>query len=526
MVERGRFYLLVFIFAPLTSIESAKILTIILIGGSHYMLFDEISHLLHESGHDVNMLVQLGNPRIKGFNYAGRNNSYQITTWSANEEYLTSFNKWFLEQQKLFLQGRETFSTFLDFMGHLALQCEWIMGDADLMNSLKGEQFDIAVIDAFNPCSFLVAEKLGLHFVAVHGGNFWSWYLAGLPCPLSYVPASFSLLTDHMEFWGRLKNSMMFLSSLVAERMIYAQFDKAIKTCFPAGSEPSLSELYLKAELSIYNTDFTLEFPRPLPPNVIYVGGLLSKPAKPVSQELEDFILAAGENGFVVVTLGSMLSSVNLPLVLKEMNAAFSQLPQAVIWRHLHDHWPSDVHPAPNVKLVDWLPQNDLLGHPKARLLVTHGGLNSLMEAVYHGVPVIGIPLFGDQFDNMVRVEAKGLGLTIQASQLQARELSDAMATVIGDKRYKTSALTLSHIHRSHPFPTHQRLIRWINHILQLGGGNHLRPYGLQLPWYQQYLIDVILFLLVTVSMTMYIVIKILKRAMGCLRRGGKMKEA
>ncbi|XP_067838459.1 UDP-glucuronosyltransferase 3A1-like isoform X2 [Heptranchias perlo] len=472
------------------------------------------------------MLLQIGNPRIKGLNYTARNNSYRMTSWSASEEYLSSYNEWFLEMQKLFLQGRDDLNIFLDFMGHLALQCEWIMGDTDLMNSLKSEEFDIAVIDAFNPCSFLVAEKLSLRFVAVHVGNFWNGHQFGLPTPLSYVPMHRSLLTDRMEFWGRLKNSMMFLSSFVVERMIQARFEKAIKTCFPAGSEPNLSELYLKAELSIYNSDFTLEFPRPLLPNVVCVGGLLSKPARPVSQELEDFILTAGENGFVVVTLGSMLCSVNLPTVLKEMNTAFSQLPQVVIWRHVRGHWPSDVHLAPNIKLVDWLPQNDLLGHPKARLLVTHGGFNSLMEAVYHRVPVIGIPLFGDQFDNMVRAEAKGLGLTIQVNQLQARDLSAAMAKVIGDKRYKASALALSRIHRSHPFPPQQYLVRWVEHILHLGGGDHLRPYGLQLPWYQQYLIDVILFLLAVLSMVMYIIIKILRSAMGCLRRAGKVKAA
>ncbi|XP_072371698.1 UDP-glucuronosyltransferase 3A1-like [Scyliorhinus torazame] len=526
MAGRGKLLHFLFLFIFVTSAESAKVLVTVLLGGSHYLLFDEISHVLHEDGHDVNMLVQIGNPRIKGVNYTGRNNSYRITSWSADEEYLSSFNTWFLEQQKLFLQGKNSFNGFLDFMGHLALQCEWIMSDNQLMNSLKAEQFDIAVVDMFNPCSPLVAEKLRLRFVAVHAGNFWNWYLAGLPSPPSYVPVANSLLTDQMGFWGRLKNSIMFLGSLLVESRIHAKFERAIKTCFPVESEPNLSELYLKAELAIYNTDFTLEFPRPLLPNVVYVGGLLAKPAKPVSQELEEFILAAGENGFVVVTLGSMLASVNVPAVLKEMNTAFSQLPQAVIWRHLHSHWPSDVQPAPNIKLVDWLPQNDLLGHPKARLLVTHGGLNSLMEATYHGVPVIGIPLFGDQFDNMVRVEAKGLGLTIQVNQLQAQQLGNAMATVIGDKRYKRSALALSRIHRSHPFPPRERLVRWVGHIVQLGGGSHLRAYGLQQPWYQHYLIDVILFLLVFISVTLYIIIKVVKSLIAALRRGGKSKVA
>ncbi|XP_072449000.1 UDP-glucuronosyltransferase 3A1-like [Chiloscyllium punctatum] len=523
MVQRGQLLLLAFISVHLTLTEPAKILTVILIGGSHYLIFDEISQILHESGHSVNMLVQLGIPRIKGINYTSRSNSYRVTSWSGNEEYISSFNNWFLEQQKLYFEGRESLRAFRDLMGHFALQCEMILNDTSLMDSLKAEQFDIALIDAFNPCSLLVAEKLHVHFVSVHAGNFVNWYLADLPSPVSYIPASRSMLTDQMGFWERVKNSAMFLGAWLTERILFTQFDQVIRTCFPVGSQPTLSELYLKAELSIYNTDFTMDFPRPLLPNMVYVGGLLSKPAKPLPQELEDIISTVGDEGFVMVTFGSMLASVTQQVVLEELNAAFSRIPQLVIWRHLHSRWPSEVLPAPNVKLVDWLPQNDLLGHPKVRLLVTHGGLNSLMEAVYHGVPVIGIPLFGDQFDNMVRVEAKGFGLTVQVNQLQA--LSNAIATVTGDKRYKDSAMTLSHLHRSHPFPPRQRLLRWVEYIVE-HGGSHLRTYGLQQPWYQRYLLDVILFSLVMVSMMIYIVIKLLKFAVGCLRSGGKSKVA
>ncbi|KAK1176107.1 UDP-glucuronosyltransferase 3A1-like [Acipenser oxyrinchus oxyrinchus] len=85
--------------------ESAKILTVCLMGGSHYMLLDEISHTFHERGHGVQMLLQMGTPLIKGLNYVGRPNSYQITQCSVGEEYIKEYNKWFFEKQKEFLQG-------------------------------------------------------------------------------------------------------------------------------------------------------------------------------------------------------------------------------------------------------------------------------------------------------------------------------------------------------------------------------------------------------------------------------------
>jgi len=52
------------------------------------------------------------------------------------------------------------------------------------------------------------------------------------------------------------------------------------------------------------------------------------------------------------------------------------------------------------VKLLPWLPQNDILGHPKTRLFIGHAGLNGIFESTYHGVPMICSPFFGDQFVN------------------------------------------------------------------------------------------------------------------------------
>lgn len=75
-------------------------------------------------------------------------------------------------------------------------------------------------------------------------------------------------------------------------------------------------------------------------------------------------------------------------------------------------------------------------GHKQTRLFITHGGQNSLLQAVYHAVPVLGIPLFGDQFDNVVRAEAKGLGLTLNPTHITRELLSSTIQTLIQDVRY------------------------------------------------------------------------------------------
>lgn len=79
-------------------------------------------------------------------------------------------------------------------------------------------------------------------------------------------------------------------------------------------------------------------------------------------QEFENFIAKFGDSGFVLVALGSMVSICQSQEAVREMNSAFAHLSQGVIWKCNPSHWPKDVKLAANVKIVDWLPQNDLLG--------------------------------------------------------------------------------------------------------------------------------------------------------------------
>ncbi|KAF3828586.1 hypothetical protein GH733_004787, partial [Mirounga leonina] len=243
-------------------------------------------------------------------------------------------------------------------------------------------------------------------------------------------------------------------------------------------------------------------------------------------QEFENFIAKFGDSGFVLVSLGSLVGICQSQEVVREMNSAFAHLSQGVIWKCNPLHWPKDVKLAANVKIVDWLPQNDLLAHPRIRLFVTHGGLNSIMEAIQHGVPLVGIPVLGDQPDNLVRVEAKKFGVSIQLKHIKAETLALKMKQVIEDKRYgalwacgpstgsarkyKSAAVAASIIRRSHPLTPAQRLVGWIDHILQTGGAAHLKPHGLQQPWHEQYLLDVFLFLLLVTLGTLWLCGKLL----------------
>ncbi|XP_023610770.1 UDP-glucuronosyltransferase 3A2 isoform X2 [Myotis lucifugus] len=483
-----RALLLAFLGSWLPLLEGARILTVVLYGGSHYLLMDRVSQILQDHGHDVSFLQQSDLHFPSGFK---REKTYQTVYWSPPDDFKEEFKKNLDFFTKEALLGRNPLTNLLNIMKLFATQCSDLLRRTDLMGSLKNESFDLVVVDGLDLCAFLIAEKLARPFVAVLGTTFGVTNF-GLPEPVSYVPDFHSSLTDRMDFWGRVTNSLMFFISSLRQWYIHAQFDSTIRENFPEGSRPVLFHLQQKAELWFVNSDFAFDFARPLLPNTVYVGGLMAKPVEPIPQELEDFIAQFGEAGFVLVALGSIVNVAQSQQVLEQMHRAFAQLPQGVIWKCSPSHWPKHVQLAANVKIMDWLPQSDLL----------------------------------DQPGNLVRVEAKHLGVSIPIEQLKAETLALKMKQVIGDKSYKSAAVAASIIRRSHPLTPAQRLVGWIDHILQTGGAAHLKPHAFQQSWYEQYLLDIFLFLLGVTLGTVWLCGKLLGLVARALCGAGKLKKA
>ncbi|XP_076407908.1 UDP-glucuronosyltransferase 3A2-like isoform X1 [Peromyscus maniculatus bairdii] len=502
-------------------LDAAKILTISTIGGSHYMLMNRVSQILQDHGHNVTSLL---NEKLLYPDFKEEKISYQVINWHLSEDKQKEIdNRRQLLAEEL-VHYRSTHHTDIKIFEHYVDLCSHLLSKKDIMDSLRNKKFDLLFLDVTDPCVFLIAEKLGKQFVAFLPMIF-TIIDYGLPRPLSFVPGFGSSLTDQMDFWARVKNFLMFLDSSMKQREILSQYDGIIQEHFAEGSRPILSELPRKAELWFVSSDFALDFPHPMFPNIIYVGGLTDKPVRPIPQDLEDFIIKFGESGFVLVALGSIATMYQTKELIKEMNSAFAHLPQGVLWACKDAHWPKDVSMAPNVKIMNWLPQTDLLAHPSIRLFVTHGGMNSIMEAIQHGVPMVGIPFLADQPENMVLVEAKKIGVSVHLETLKAETFALTLKKVIEDKRFKSAAMAARAIRRSHPMTPSQRLVGWIDHILQTGGGAHLKPQGFQQPWHVQNLLDVLLFLLGLTLGTLWLLKKmlgLLLRSQGVVRKEKK----
>nr|XP_025743016.1 UDP-glucuronosyltransferase 2B31-like isoform X4 [Callorhinus ursinus] len=269
----------------------------------------------------------------------------------------------------------------------------------------------------------------------------------------------------------------------------------------PCGRPTTLCELMGKAQIWLIRTYWDFEFPRPLLPNFEFVGGLHCKPAKPLPKEMEEFVQSSGENGIVVFTLGSMVN--NMPEERANVIAsALAQIPQKVLWRF--DGKKPDTL-GPNTRLYKWIPQNDLLGHPKTKVFVTHGGANGIYEAIHHGIPMVGIPLFADQPDNIAYMKAKGAAVSLDFHTLSSADLLNALRMVINDTSYKENAMKLSRIHHDQPVKPLDRAVFWIEFVMRHKGAEHLRPASHNLTWLQYHSLDVIGFLLACVATALFV---------------------
>ncbi|RXN28773.1 UDP-glucuronosyltransferase 2A1-like protein [Labeo rohita] len=482
--------------------------------GSHWINLKIVLATLIDRGHDVTVLVPDGALFVKAeesdrfsFQHFNVSTSGQGML-SVIEEFLY-FSVYEMDQLNL-LQIQMKFFELGSKHQDLALSyCDGILKSTELMNKLRNGKFDVILTDPMYPCSEIVAEELKvplvytLRFSIAH---VMERMCGQIPAPPSFVPGAMSKLTDKMSFTERLLSMLFYLSQDFVVVIAWKKFDNYYTDYF--GRPTSYCEMMGKADIWLIRTYWDFEFPRPFLPNFKYVGGLHCTPAKPLPVDMEEFVQSSGDDGIVVFTLGSMIDK--LPKEMSNMIAsALAQIPQKVLWRYGGEK-PDTL--GENTRIYKWIPQNDLLGHPKTRAFITHGGTNSIYEAIYHGVPMVGIPLFGDQPDNLVHMRVRGAAVVIDnIKTTQPQDLVDGLNAVINDPSYKENAMRLSRIHHDRPIKPLDEAVFWIEFVMRNKGAKHLRVEAHNLTWYQYHCLDVFAFLITVLTVVLYVFFKMCK---------------
>jgi MGT family glycosyltransferase len=88
--------------------------------------------------------------------------------------------------------------------------------------------------------------------------------------------------------------------------------------------------------------------------------------------------------------------------------------------------------------VVGYAPQLELI--QQSALTISHGGLNTVLESLTRGVPMVVLPVAYDQPGVGARVEWSGVGRSIPVGRLTADRLRDAVRSVLGDPTYRARA--------------------------------------------------------------------------------------
>jgi len=226
-------------------------------------------------------------------------------------------------------------------------------------------------------------------------------------------------------------------------------------------------------------------------PNIIQVGGLQLKEAKPLEGKLKEFMDSATE-GAVLVSFGSALKPEQMPPEkIQVFIDTFKNLGMKVVWK-----WNSEMPGLPdNIFLSSWIPQQDLLGHPNLKVFVTHGGLGSLVEAIYHKAVIVGVPLSNDQKPNLLRAVRHGYAVSLVWDDMTAEELVGSIKLAMEDKAMAANLERIHQIYMDREQKPVEKAAWWVEYVCRHGTADWLKSIGEEVPFYQYHHLDIILFL-------------------------------
>ncbi|XP_063061950.1 UDP-glucuronosyltransferase 2C1-like [Engraulis encrasicolus] len=492
--------------------------------GSHWVNMNLLIRALHSRGHSVTVLRSSRSWYVKE-----ASPHYSSVTVAVSEGLDEDFAHPIIQR---LIQAQRTNSSLLNFMGLHAevframekahqITCEMatnLFEDKDLVKRLNDSRFDLILTDPCIGTGIILAQHLRLPLVYnVRWVTSGEGHLAMAPSPLSYVPMTGMGFSHRMTFTERTKNMLFYLLNDLHHRLRLLPQYQAVCDRY---LEPKVDfyELLQGADLWLMRVDFVFEFPRPTMPNVVYMGGFHCQPAAPLPAALQRFVQSAGDHGVIVMSLGTFVKE--LPADMTDaIAAAFAQLPQKVVWKHAAGRKQPPSSLGNNTLLVDWMPQNDLLGHPKVVLFVTHGGTNGIQEAIYHGVPVVGLPLYSDQYDNLVRIRERGAGIILPINLVDSSSFLHALREVLDKPRYRDNMRRLSRLHRDQPTKPLDSALFWIEHVMRHKGAAHLRTESYRLPWYSYRSVDMVMALLSAVFAMVLVAIALVVAVVAMVRR-------
>ncbi|XP_032306981.1 UDP-glycosyltransferase UGT4-like [Drosophila ananassae] len=484
------------LFYPIRSVDGAKILAAYSFPGkSHYMMHKTLVRELIENGHQVTMITarSLESENL-GSNYTEILIEPVYDFW---HDVKLDFGA--LHLFELTRLRNTDFVKMLDIIG--VKTTEHALKQPKVQALIHAKQtegvFDLFMAEQFYQEALLPLARVYKVPVVTTSTLAYENHMSqimGLITPWSFVPHGFLPFTDRMSFWERLRNSYTSLHEDLYRLLVYfPKMDAVAQEFFGPvlGEVPKVRQLEKETSVMLLNSHAPLTTARPTVDAFVSVGGMHIYPPKALPEDLQQFLDEAKE-GAIYFSLGSNVQSKDMPPeMLQLFLQVFGSLRQRVLWKFEDE----SVSKLPeNVMVRKWLPQADILAHRNIKVFITHGGLFGTQEGVHYAVPLLGFPIYSDQHLNMNKAVWGGYAISLHFQSITEEILRHSLDQLLHNATYKENIQRVSNIFRDRPMEARKTAIYWIEYVIRHRGAPHMRSAGLDLNWFQFYLLDVIAF--------------------------------
>ncbi|KAF5287790.1 hypothetical protein FQA39_LY15726 [Lamprigera yunnana] len=462
---------------------------------SHQVTFQPLWKELSLRGHQVTLLTTDVIKESNLINLTQIDLSFSYERWNKDIVKVTKSNSLFamIDASMMYIEDQLSYPPVQDLIKN------------------ESEHFDVAMIEFAMPAVLAFRERFKCPTILVTSMDTFTFmnYQMGNPVHPIVYPDSLLGLEDELKLIDRLHiiGYHIFMVTLSALYTIPHQ-QNLIHTYF-GSNYSSINDMMMNISLVLTNSDPIFHKVKPTLPNIVQIGGGIYRPTPDPLPEKIQKTLDSATQGFIYFSLGSNAKSKDLSKeTQKVILDTFAELPYVILWKFEEE---GIIEKSENVITSKWLPQLNVLKHPHIKLFITQGGLQSMDEAIYSHVPMLGMPVFADQQFNIKKMVKKGFGLYIDYKKLTKEEFKEKILEVIGNSRYKNKVKELADLAQDQQINSLEKAVWWTEYVIRHKGAYHLRSPMLDIPIYQYLLLDVIAVLLIVVALSLGILSFVIK---------------
>ncbi|XP_006866870.1 PREDICTED: UDP-glucuronosyltransferase 1-8-like [Chrysochloris asiatica] len=253
-------------------VSTGKLL-VVPMDGSHWFTMRAVVEKLIQRGHElVVVMPEVSWHLDKSFNITIKTYSTSYTLEDLDREFMVLANShWKTRDLNLLsVLMNPNYTLFDYYFSH----CRSLFNDIKLVEFIKESSFDAVFTDPFDLCGLIVAKYFSLPSVVFTRGPFCHYLEEGAQCPspVSYVPRGLLGFSDTMTFRERVRNLIFHL-----EEHLFCRYflKRGVEIASEILQTPVTAyDLHSHTSIWLLRMDFVLDYPKPVMPNMVFIGGI------------------------------------------------------------------------------------------------------------------------------------------------------------------------------------------------------------------------------------------------------------